>query len=69
MNQFEVIATNINDLQEGDMRQVSMGEIDMLLAEVNGLFYAVGAYCSHYQVPLVEGVFTSDHVVCLWHNA
>jgi apoptosis-inducing factor 3 len=69
MNQFEAIAANINDLQDGDMRQVSIGETDVLLAKVDGLFYAVGAYCSHYQAPLVEGVLKGERIICPWHNA
>jgi NADPH-dependent 2,4-dienoyl-CoA reductase/sulfur reductase-like enzyme/nitrite reductase/ring-hydroxylating ferredoxin subunit len=69
MNQFEAIAANINDLHDGEMQQVSVGETDVLLAKVDGNFYAVGAYCSHYQAPLAEGILKEDRVVCPWHNA
>lgn len=69
MNQFEAIVANVNDLHDGEMQQVSVGETDVLLAKVDGNFYAVGAYCSHYQAPLAEGVLKGDRVVCPWHNA
>ncbi|MBE9180879.1 FAD-dependent oxidoreductase [Oculatella sp. LEGE 06141] len=69
MKQFEAIAATIHDLQDGDMKQVSVGDTDVLLAKVDGTFYAVGAYCSHYQAPLAEGVLKGDRIVCPWHNA
>lgn len=69
MNQLEDTVANINDLQDGEMRQVSVGDTDVLLVKIDGKFYAVGAYCSHYQAPLAEGVLSENYVVCPWHNA
>ncbi len=69
MNQQEAIVATVDELQDGDMRQVSIGETDVLLVNVDGTFHAVGAYCSHYQAPLAEGVLSGHHVVCPWHNA
>lgn len=69
MQQIEAVVAKVNDLQDGEMRQVSVGEIDVLLTRVDGSFHAVGAYCSHYQAPLVDGVLSGNHVVCPWHNA
>lgn len=69
MNQLEAIAAKVNDLQDGEMRQVSVGKTDVLLVKLDGKFYAVGAHCSHYQAPLAEGVLSGSHVVCPWHNA
>lgn len=69
MNQLEATVANVNDLQDGEMRQVSVGETDILLVKLDGKFHAVGAYCTHYQAPLAEGVLSENHVVCPWHNA
>lgn len=69
MKQLEAIVAKINDLQDGEMQQVSVGDIDVLLARVDGKFRAVGAYCSHYQAPLAEGVLSGERIVCPWHNA
>lgn len=69
MHQLEASVAHVNDLQDGEMQQVSVGETDVLLVKVGGNFHAVGAYCSHYQAPLAEGVLSGDHVVCPWHNA
>lgn len=69
MQQLEAIVANVNDLQDGQMQQVSVGETEVLLTRLDGKFYAVGAQCTHYQAPLAEGVLSGDHVVCPWHNA
>ena len=69
MKRLEAIVATIDELQDGEMRQVSVGETDVLLVKRGGKFHAVGAYCSHYQAPLVDGVMSGDRVVCPWHNA
>lgn len=69
MKQLEAVVANVNDLRDGEMQQVSIGETDVLLARLDGKYYAVGAYCTHYQAPLAEGVLSGNHVVCPWHNA
>ncbi|MBN4003065.1 apoptosis inducing factor family protein [Nostoc sp. LPT] len=69
MKQIEAVVGNINDLNDGEMRQVSVGETEILLSRIDGKFYAVGAHCTHYKAPLAEGVLSGHHVVCPWHNA
>ncbi|WGV24121.1 FAD-dependent oxidoreductase [Halotia branconii] len=69
MKYIEAIAANVNDLKDGDMRQVRVGEKEVLLNKLDGKFYAIGAHCSHYGAPLAKGVLSGHHVVCPWHNA
>lgn len=69
MPQLEAVVAKIDDLQNGEMRQVSVGETDVLLVRLADKYYALGAYCTHYQAPLAEGVLCENHVVCPWHNA
>ncbi|MEI1375319.1 FAD-dependent oxidoreductase [Nostoc sp.] len=69
MKQIEAVVANINDLNDGEMRQVAIGETEILLTRLDGKFHAVGAHCSHYKAPLAEGVLSGHHVVCPWHNA
>ncbi|MEH2184381.1 FAD-dependent oxidoreductase [Nostoc sp.] len=69
MKQIEAVVGNINDLNDGEMRQVSVGETEILLSRIDGKYYAVGAHCTHYKAPLAEGVLSGHHVVCPWHNA
>lgn len=69
MQQNEAIVAKVNDLQNGEMRQVSVGDLDLLLIRKDETYFATGAYCTHYQAPLEKGVLSGDRVVCPWHNA
>ncbi len=69
MNCKEITVAKIDDLKDGDMKQVSAGETNILLARVKGQYHAVGATCPHYGAPLVEGVLSGERVVCPWHHA
>ena len=68
MKQTDAVVANVNDLHDG-VRQVTVGKTDVLLVRKAGKYYAVGAYCTHYQAPLAEGVLSGNHIVCPWHNA
>lgn len=66
------------EVKDGELRQVNIpGTADggaegaLLLARIDGQFYATGASCSHYSAPLAQGVAAKDkmHVVCPWHDA
>ena len=58
-----------SDLQDGDLKQVKVGETDVLLARINGQFYATQAICPHYGAPLVKGALHGERLVCPWHHA
>jgi nitrite reductase/ring-hydroxylating ferredoxin subunit len=65
--QFDVAGTA--DLADGEMRQCSAGETNVLLARIDGTYHAVSATCAHYGAPLAEGVLNGDRIVCPWHHA
>jgi NADPH-dependent 2,4-dienoyl-CoA reductase/sulfur reductase-like enzyme/nitrite reductase/ring-hydroxylating ferredoxin subunit len=60
---------HIDDLQDGDMKQVEIGGLKILLTRLDGTFFAIGGECSHYGGPLAEGVLSGMHVTCPWHQA
>lgn len=69
MTHKEIAVAKTGDLRDGEMRQVSAGGNDILLARVGGRYHAVGAYCTHYGAPLAEGALCRERVVCPWHHA
>ena len=56
-------------LPDGGMLLGYVGEEDVILARRGGEFFAVGAKCSHYGGPLVEGLMLGDELRCPWHHA
>ena len=64
----EAVATT-QELQDGDMKQVKVGETDVLLARINSQYHAIYAHCTHYGAPLVKGALHGDRVICPWHHA
>ncbi len=64
-----VRVASTSDLADGEMRQVSAGGHDVLLARVAGAFHACTAFCTHYGAPLADGVLDGTTVVCPWHHA
>ena len=56
-------------LADGGMLTGHVGAEAVLLARVGREFFAVGATCTHYSGPLVEGLLVGDTVRCPWHHA
>jgi len=69
MNYHEEVVASTSDFQEGDTKQVTVGETDVLLAFTNNQYHAIAAYCTHYGAPLVDGALHNDRVICPWHHA
>ena len=65
----EALVAKVNDLQEGDMKEVEVDGLKILLTKFQGKFHAVGGECPHYGGPLAEGVRVGEHVTCPWHQA
>ena len=41
----------------------------VLVTRYKGKLHAIGAFCSHFGAPLVNGVLFDDKVLCPWHAA
>ncbi len=65
----QVSVAQINDLSNGQMKQISIGDSQILLTKINDKFYATGAFCSHYGAPLEQGILSGEKIICPWHNA
>src|ERR1700756_6722 len=57
------------DIAEGGMMLGHAAGDAVLLARRGQELFAIGAECTHYHGPLVEGVLVEDTVRCPWHHA
>lgn len=56
-------------LQNGEMKRIELEGKPVVVARVEGHYYAFGGKCSHYGAPLNEGVLRGHTVICPWHHA
>jgi NADPH-dependent 2,4-dienoyl-CoA reductase/sulfur reductase-like enzyme/nitrite reductase/ring-hydroxylating ferredoxin subunit len=59
----------LSEIEDGEMKEVKVGETPVLLARVEGKCYALAAHCTHYGAPLAEGYLSGGRIVCPWHHA
>lgn len=69
MQANEYAVTRIEDLEDGQMKEVTAGEKKIVIARVEGQFHALGAECPHYGAPLAEGLLCGDRLICPWHKS
>src|SRR6476620_6834725 len=62
-------AGKFSEINDGEMKEVSVGETKVLLARTGDRCHAVGANCTHYGAPLVDGALVGDRIICPWHHA
>ncbi len=65
----EATVAQTGDLQNGEMKQVKVGETDVLLTKIDGDFYATYLYCTHLGANLTDGVLVGQQVMCPFHHA
>jgi NADPH-dependent 2,4-dienoyl-CoA reductase/sulfur reductase-like enzyme/nitrite reductase/ring-hydroxylating ferredoxin subunit len=59
----------IGALPDGGAVLGRAGGEDVILARAGDEIFAVGAHCTHYHGPLVDGLIVGDTVRCPWHHA
>jgi NADPH-dependent 2,4-dienoyl-CoA reductase/sulfur reductase-like enzyme/nitrite reductase/ring-hydroxylating ferredoxin subunit len=69
MSNEQTAVCKLSEINDGEMKQVQMGETPVLLARVNGECFALAAHCTHYGAPLAEGALVGDRIICPWHHA
>lgn len=64
---MEERVASVNDLRDGEMKQVLVGGKKVLLCRVSGEFHALGARCPHWGGSLTKGTFHEGRVSCPLH--
>ena len=62
-------ACKTDELNNGDMKSISIEGNEILLCKIENEYYALDAHCTHYGAPLAEGILNGDRIVCPWHHA
>ncbi len=65
----EAAVCHVDDLADGELKDVRVGDTDVLLARADGQYFAMYPKCSHYSGPLVKGLLNGHRLICPWHNA
>jgi nitrite reductase/ring-hydroxylating ferredoxin subunit len=51
------------------MKEVEVDSQSILIANVNGKYYAIGSICTHEGGPLTDGTIHNYEVECPWHGS
>ncbi len=66
----EIKACKLSDLYPGRMKLVEVDEdFSIIIANVNGGFYAIASECSHFGASLDKGLLHEGRIRCPWHQA
>jgi 3-phenylpropionate/trans-cinnamate dioxygenase ferredoxin subunit len=65
---FETVAKT-EDVPEDGLLQVTVGEAEVLLANVGGEYRAIGDVCTHAQCSLADGWIENGTVECACHGS
>jgi nitrite reductase/ring-hydroxylating ferredoxin subunit len=67
MADFQTVA-KASEIAAGEMKLVEYEGEEVVIANVDGSFFAFGNKCTHVGGPLVEGNLDDDTVTCPWHS-
>ena len=64
-----VKVADINEIGPSHMKGVEVDGQKILIANVNGKYYAIGSICTHEGGPLADGTLHDYEVECPWHGS
>jgi nitrite reductase (NADH) small subunit len=63
-----VAVARVEEIPEGQLKAVRVGDEEIAVAHCNGGYYAVQQHCLHLQGPLSEGELEGCVLTCPWHG-
>ncbi len=66
MGHFRTVA-NVSEIRTGEMKLVDLDGEEVVIANVDGAFFAFGNECPHEEGPLVDGELQGETITCPWH--
>ena len=69
MNKIYLDICAIDDLPLGERLFIQLGEVPVVIMNVNGEIYAIEDVCTHDNGPLGEGEIEDDEIICPRHGA
>ncbi len=61
-------AATKSEISPGNMKTVSLSGRDILVSNIDGEYYAIGALCTHLQCDLGTGYIKDKTVICPCHG-
>ena len=65
----KIIVGKVSDFAPGKLQKVTIDGKDILVANIDGNYYAVNDTCTHAGASLSEGSLDGIVVTCGWHGA
>lgn len=65
----KIIVGKVSDFTVGKMQKVTIDGKDVLVANIDGEYYAINDTCTHAGASLAEGSLEGTVVTCGWHGA
>lgn len=65
----KIIVGKKSDMPPGAMQKVALDGRDILVANINGNYYACDDTCTHAGASLAEGTLEGSTITCGWHGA
>ena len=69
MNRKEGAVYKLSEINDGEMKEVNSGQTPVLIVRQGDECFALGARCTHYGAPLVDGALVDGRIICPWHHA
>lgn len=65
----KIIVGKKSDMPPGSMQKVAIDGRDILVANIDGNYYACDDTCTHAGASLAEGALEGGIITCGWHGA